>query len=108
MIAGCGTTVNGVQVATLNCVFPLIATLIFWALILAGSVAVIFIIIAGIRYITSGGDAKKLESARQTFVFAVIGLFLIFLSFFIVKTIGEITGVACIDPSKPLTFETCY
>jgi hypothetical protein len=41
---------------------------------LAAVIAVIMIIIAGLRYITSAGDSAKATSARNTILNAVIGL----------------------------------
>ena len=46
-------------------------------------VAVIVIIIAGIRYSTSGGDAGKVSSAKNQILYAVIGLIVIGLAFVI-------------------------
>ena len=101
------TCIDASGVATINCIPLLIANFIFWGIMLSGSVAVIFIIIGGIRFVTSGGDSKKIEQARKTIVFSILGLFLIILSFFVVNIIGSITGVACINPAKPLSFYTC-
>lgn len=42
-----------------------------------GIVAVIVIILAGWKYITSGGDASKAKGAKDTLVYAVIGLVVI-------------------------------
>lgn len=42
--------------------------------ILAGIVAVISIILAGFRYITSGGDPSKVKGAKDALVAAVIGV----------------------------------
>jgi hypothetical protein len=102
---GCG--VNGV--ATLDCVFPLIANLIYWLIFFAGAVALIMIIIAGIRFITSGGDAKALSTANKTWFSAIVGLLLVFLAFLILNTIATITHVACLsDWSKGIpTFQNC-
>jgi len=44
--------------------------------IVGGILAVIMIIFAGYRYITSGGDATKVTSAKNTLVYAIIGLIL--------------------------------
>jgi magnesium-transporting ATPase (P-type) len=41
---------------------------------LAAVIAVIMIIVAGLRYITSAGDSTKAASARNTILNAVIGL----------------------------------
>ena len=43
-------------------------------ILIMGLVAVVFIIIGGINYITSGGDAAKVKKARETILYAVIGL----------------------------------
>ncbi len=47
----------------------------------AGVVAVVVIIIGGIGYITSGGDSSKVTKAKNTIVFAVIGLVLVIVAF---------------------------
>ncbi|PID33191.1 hypothetical protein CR969_02110 [Candidatus Saccharibacteria bacterium] len=48
---------------------------------IAGVIAVVMIIIASISYTTSGGDSNKLTSAKNTILYAVIGLALIMLAF---------------------------
>lgn len=42
--------------------------------ILAGVAGVIMIIIGGYQYVTSSGDSAKINSAKNTILFAVIGL----------------------------------
>lgn len=51
----------------------------------AGIVAVIFIVIGGINYMTSGGDNTKVEKGKKTILYAVIGLVICALSFAIVN-----------------------
>lgn len=53
-------------------------------LFLAGTIAVIMIIIGGIRYITSDGDANKAGQAKNTIIYAIIGLVVAVLSYGIV------------------------
>lgn len=101
----CGNGANAVW--TLSCVFPLIANLIYWLLILSAVVATFSIIFAGIRLTTSGGDPKTVDNGKKILTFAIIGLVLIFLSFFILNTIGDVTGLACIKPGNPLSFSSC-
>ncbi len=50
-----------------------------------GIVAVIMIIIAGFKYVTSAGDSNKVTSAKNTIVYAIIGLILVVLAQVIVK-----------------------
>lgn len=54
-------------------------------LYIVGIVAVVMLIVGGIRYITSGGDAKKVTDAKNTVLYAIIGLVISFLAFAIVN-----------------------
>lgn len=42
--------------------------------LVAGIVAVIFVIVGGIKYIFSGGDSSATSSAKNTILYALIGL----------------------------------
>jgi hypothetical protein len=53
--------------------------------IVVGIIAVIMIVVGGFRYITSGGDSGNITSAKNTIVYAVIGLVIVALAQFIVK-----------------------
>lgn len=53
--------------------------------IIVGIVAVIMIILGGFKYITSGGDATKVASAKNTIFYAVIGLVIVALAQLIVR-----------------------
>lgn len=66
------------------------------AIIGAGAlVAVVYIVIGGINYMTSSGDAGKVEKAKKTILYALIGLAICALAFAIVNwTIGTINGPA--------------
>lgn len=55
--------------------------------IIVGIVAVIMIVVGGFKYITSGGDSGNITSAKNTIVYAVIGLVIVALAQFIVKFI---------------------
>jgi hypothetical protein len=50
-----------------------------------GAVAVIVIIFAGIFYTTSGGDAASVTKAKNTLLYAVIGLVVALISYAIVN-----------------------
>lgn len=52
----------------------LIRTIVNIISILIGAIAIIMILISGFSYITSGGDTNKVESAKSTLLYAVIGL----------------------------------
>lgn len=60
--------------------------------VIAGIVAVVMIIVSGLRYITSSGDAQKTASAKNTLIGAIIGLVVIVLAqatiILVIKSIG--------------------
>lgn len=86
------------DVATLNCVPFIFTNVVKGLIILSGTVAIIMIIYSGIRFITSGGDQKTISSARQTLVYAVIGLIVVILSFAIIYFIGYLTNsTSCLE-----------
>ena len=53
--------------------------------ILIGSVSVIMIIIGGFRYIISGGDQNNVTAAKNTIMYAIIGLVVVLFSQVIVR-----------------------
>lgn len=50
-----------------------------------GIIAVIMIIVGGIRYTTSNGDSSALTSAKNTILYSIVGLVVAILSFAIVN-----------------------
>lgn len=92
------------SVLTIKCIPILFQQVINILLSFAGLVALILIITSGIKYILSSGDAKKAGEAQKTLTFAIIGLVIIFLSFFIVNLIANLTGISCI---KQFGFDNC-
>ena len=56
-------------------------TLIF----LVGAIAVIMLIIGGLRYVTSNGEAASIKGAKDTITYAIIGIIVAILSFALVS-----------------------
>lgn len=52
---------------------------------LAGAVAVLIVTFAGTQYVLSQGDPQKVAKAKQTIIFALVGLVIIILSYSIVS-----------------------
>lgn len=92
------------RIPSLDCLPTFFAEVVYWAFVLAGSVAVVIIIWAGIKYIRSGGDQKQVQSARATLTFGVLGLIVILASVFIVNIVAYVSGADCI---KKFGFSTC-
>lgn len=82
-------------IPTLRCL-PLVFQSLINALIVFGGVtAVILVIWGGIKFLLSQGDPEKVEGARRTITFALIGLAIIILSFVVIKVLSVVTGVQC-------------
>lgn len=61
-------------------------------LFLAGALSVIMIIIGGLRYTISGGNSANVTAAKNTILYAIVGLIIAFLAFAIINwiTVGVI------------------
>lgn len=55
------------------------------ALAIVGFLSVVMLIWGGLRYITSGGDSKEITDAKNTILYAIIGLIIAVLSFAIIN-----------------------
>lgn len=53
--------------------------------LIVGVVAVIFVIYGGFRYITSGGDSGNVGNAKNTLIYALVGLVIVALAQLIVR-----------------------
>jgi len=62
---------------------------------IVGIVSVIMIIYGGFKYITSGGDSNNITSAKNTIIYAVIGLVFVAMAQFIVQfVLNKVTNAA--------------
>lgn len=52
-----------------------------------------FLVFGGIQWIMSGGDKEGLTKARNKITYAIIGLVVTLLSFFIVSAVGKPFGI---------------
>lgn len=62
-----------------------IDTLVDVLLYLVGAIAVVMIIVGGIMYTTSSGDAGKVTKAKNTLMYAIVGLLVAFFAFALVN-----------------------
>lgn len=58
-----------------------ITTITNTLLFVVGALSVIMIIVGGIRYATSGGNASSVTAAKNTILYALVGLIIAFLAF---------------------------
>lgn len=64
-------------------------------LFLVGAISVIMLIIGGIRYVISGGDQTAVTAAKNTILYAIVGIVVAFLAFaavnFVITNLGTAT-----------------
>lgn len=54
-------------------------------LALAGALAVVFIVFGGIKYMLSQGDQNRVKQAKDTILYAAIGIVIVIVSFMLVN-----------------------
>lgn len=93
----CGADLNASGIGNTNTVCPttitdpggkvdnIIKLIINIFSLIVGVVSVIMIIIGGLKYITSGGDSGNITGAKNTILYAIIGLVVVALAQVVVK-----------------------
>ncbi len=56
-------------------------------LMIAGAVAVIFIVLGGIKYSTSQGDSSATAQAKEMIIYSLVGLVVVIMAFMIVQLV---------------------
>lgn len=84
-----GTNCDPVGTTTIE---STIATVINLLSLVVGVVAVIMVIIGGLKYIMSSGDASNVTSAKNTILYALIGLVVVALAQIIVRFVLNKVG----------------
>lgn len=69
-------------------------------LFVIGAVSVIMIVIGGLRYVVSGGDAKQVDSAKNTILYAIIGIIVALLAY---AAVGFVTSSFTADSQSDST-----
>lgn len=69
-----GTGCASGKAADNNPVYGLIGDIVNILSWVVGIAAVITIIVAGLQYVTSGGDSAKVTSAKNTLIYALVGI----------------------------------
>lgn len=68
------------------------------ALYVIGAISVIMLIWGGLRYTLSGGDSKKITDAKNTVLYAIIGLIISFLAYAIIRFVLNAIGASTTTP----------
>lgn len=83
-----------------NSIFVTITNIL---LFIIGAIAVIMLIVGGIRYVVSAGDQAAVTSAKNTILYAIIGIVVAFLAYaavnFISTQLNQGTGTSAYNSS---------
>jgi uncharacterized membrane protein YvlD (DUF360 family) len=71
----------------------IISALLPYLLTLAGLGLFLYLITAGFAYMTSAGDPKKTQAAREKITNALIGLIVIFVAYWLIQILEKILGL---------------
>ena len=93
-------------IATLRCIPVVFQNIVAAFIVFVGAISLFLIIYSGIKFITSGGDPKQIQAARQILTYAIIGAIIILSSFAIIifieyatGTTDTITNIDCLNSS---------
>ena len=87
--SSCGTTTISTGIKSIA------VTVVNILSVVVGIVAVVMIIYGGFRYITSGGESGNVSGAKNTLLFAIVGLVIVSLAQVIVRwVIGTSSNIA--------------
>ncbi|MBP9132160.1 hypothetical protein KBF61_03440 [Candidatus Saccharibacteria bacterium] len=93
--AGGSSSVSGTNLLGSGGIFEKIVNLL---LFIVGAISVIMLIVGGIRYVISAGDQNAVTGAKNTILYAIIGLVISFLAFAAVRFV-----VGALDPTNATT-----
>lgn len=87
------TAEGGFEVATIRGIECLLTNVLATATTMIGLAAFVMLIIGAFLYLTSGGNTKGTEAAKQTITYAIIGIIVALMAFFVISFIAGFTGV---------------
>ena len=84
--AGIGSAAGGGGCAesgpTVNTVINAVINILRWVV---GIISVIMVIVGGFKYVTSGGDSSNVQSAKNTVIYALVGVIIVAISQTLIK-----------------------
>lgn len=85
-----------VQVASLKGIEAIFQNLLAIFTTVVGLAAFLMFIVGAFLYLTSGGNSKGTEAAKNSITYGIIGLIVALMAFFILQVIATFTGVDAI------------
>ncbi len=78
----------------------LVSTLVNFLLFAVGALSVIMIMFGALRYVLSGGNSSAVTAAKNTILYAIIGLVLSFFAYAIVQFVMSALTGSSISPTN--------
>lgn len=75
-------------------IINIIDNLANWLFAILLAIAMVFIILAAFQFLTSGGDPARVTSARQSLMYALVGIAIAFLARGLVFLVRFVLGIA--------------
>ena len=71
----------------------IIAALIRYAAVIAGGLFMLYLIWGGLQWMTAQGDGGAVKKAQGKIVYSIVGIIVMFLSYFVIDTLIRLTNV---------------
>ena len=91
--AGSASAEGSAPVATIQGLECLVANVFIVFITLIGIAGFVMFVIASFRWMTSGGNTKGVETARNTFTFVLIGIVVALSAYIIINLLAAFTGI---------------
>lgn len=95
----------GLEQITIPEIVPVVIRVIF---VVAALVALIFLVVGGIKWITAGGDKAATESARGTITSALVGLMVVLAAYAIIRLVELFFGIHILTLEIPTILRQPY
>jgi hypothetical protein len=74
----------------------IVSALLPYLFSLAGLLLLLYLLFGGFQLMTSAGDPKKMQEAKGKLTNALVGFFIVFISYWLVQIVGTILGIEVI------------
>lgn len=91
-----GQTIEGpksIPSGGLDTIYKALGNGLTFFFIAAVALSLVFLVLGGIQWTSSGGDKNKVAAARAKITWAIVGLIITLLTYFIIAVIGYFFGV---------------
>lgn len=90
--------------ATSKDLAQIIPVVVSWTIFLTGLTSLAFLVLGGLKWLSSQGDPKALMSAQQTIVGAVIGFIIAFTAYWVIEILQTVLGIKILASIASPTF----